>query len=231
MQAFLREYAGRHPDMDLAVTAFSSGISLLEHLRIRNVFDIYLLDIIMPGENGIELGLGIREADQGGQIIYLTTSPEFAVDSYRVHAADYLLKPLDKSLLFQVLEKIMGRVERERRAFITVKAKDGLRRIPIHSIVFSELAGRCVQYHFSDGSLIESTSVRGSFQDAVRPLLEHRRFVLSATSFLVNLSFVEVIEASGLRLTGGRIVPLSRHLRAEVTRRWMDYCLEGGSRI
>ena len=68
---------------------------------MRGTFDIYLLDVIMPGQNGIELGLSIREFDQGGRIIYLTASSDFAVDSYRAKASDYLLKPLDKSRLFQ----------------------------------------------------------------------------------------------------------------------------------
>ena len=231
IQTFLREYSARHPGADLTVTAFSSGAALLEHVRSRGVFDLYLLDIIMPGENGIELGLGIRESDRGGQIIYLTTSPEFALDSYQVSAADYLLKPFDINILSQTLEKAVNRFRQEHQAYITVKTREGLRRLPVRSIMFSELAGRCVQYSLSDGALVKSTSVRGSFQSAIKPLLEHRCFVLCATSFLVNLSFVEMIETSGLRLTDGRMIPLSRSLRTEVTGRWMDYCLEGENRL
>ena len=85
-----------------------------------------------------------------------------------------------------------------------------------------------MHYHLADGSRIEGMSLRGSFQNAVKPLLDHRRFVLCATSFLVNLSFVEMIDASGLRLVGGKTLPLSRSLRTEVTNQWMDYYLSGG---
>lgn len=210
------------------MASFSSSAALLEHLRFKGAFDIYLLDIIMPGRNGIELGLSIREFDQGGRIIYLTTSPDFAVDSYRAKASDYLLKPLDKSRLFPALDDIMESIMRERQAFVTLKAKEGLRRLPLHSVIYGELVGRCVQYHLSDGSVIEGMSLRGSFQDAVAPLLEDHRFVLCATSFVVNLYFVELIDSSSLRLTGGRTLPVSRTLRREVTSRWMDYHLEGG---
>ena len=68
----------------------------------------------------------------------------------------------------------------------------------------------------------------GGGAGTVKPLLEHRRFVLCATSFFVNLSFVERIESSGLRLAGGNMLPLSRPLRAEITKRWLDYYLKGG---
>lgn len=227
-EAFLREYRSLRPDLELNVTAFSSGAALLEHLRVKGTFDIYLLDVIMPGQNGIELGLSIREFDQGGRIVYLTTSPDFAVDSYRAKASDYLLKPLEQARLFQALDDITESMTRENQVFVTIKARDGLRRLPLHSIVYGELVGRCVQYNLSDGSMIEGMSLRGSFQDAVAPLLENCRFVLCATSFVVNLSFVEMIDSSGLRLVGGGILPVSRPLRGEVTSRWLDYYLERG---
>ena len=171
----MREYGSQHPDTELTVAAFSSGTTLLEQLRTKGPFDVYLLDVIMPGKNGIELGLEIRTLDQAGRIIYLTTSPDFAVDSYRARASDYLLKPLDKSRLFQTLDGIVQNSVQERQSFATIKTRDGLRRIPHHSIVYGELVGRCVQYHLSDNSVIESTSIRSSFKDAVAPLLEFRR--------------------------------------------------------
>ena len=210
------------------MTTFSSGAALLEHLRFKGTFDIYLLDIIMPEQNGIELGLSIREFDLGGRIIYLTASPDFAVDSYRTRASDYLLKPLDKTHLFSTLDGIIEDIMRQCRDFVTIKTREGLRRVPLHHIIYGELVCRCVQYHLSDGSVIKSMSLRGSFQDAVAPLLEDHRFILCAASFVVNLHFVESIDSSALRLTGGGTLPVSRALRKEATSRWLDYHLEGG---
>ena len=224
MEALLQDYRLHRPGTDLTSASFSSAIALLEHLRLKNTFDLYFLDVIMPGADGIELGLNIREFDQGGHIVYLAFSPDFAVDSYRARASGYLIKPLEKNRLFQVLDEILERLARERCAFLTVKTQDGFRRLPLRSIVYGELAGRRIQYHLTDGSVVKGMSLRGSFQDAVRPLLAHRRFVLCTASFFVNLAFVEVAGPSSLKLTGGSALPLSRALRAEVTSRWMDYC-------
>ena len=227
-EAFLRDYNSRHPDINLTVAAFPSGAALLEHMRLSGAFDIYLLDVIMPGESGIELGLSIRELDQGGHIIYLTASPDFAVDSYRARASDYLLKPLEPERLFQALGNVLERMTQEYREYVTIKTREGLRRLSLCSVVHGELVRRCVQYHLSDGSVVEGMSLRGSFQEAVRPLLAHPRFLLCGTSFFVNLTFVERIGPSELRLTGGGTLPLSRLFRADVTQRWMDYYLEQG---
>lgn len=227
-EAFLQEYSALHPEIELAITAFSSGAALLEHMRVKGAFDIYLLDVIMPGQNGIKLGLNIREFDQGGHIVYLTTSPDFAVDSYRAKASDYLLKPVDKNRLFLSLDGAINTLEKKHQTFAAIKTKEGLRRVPHHCVVYGELVGRRVQYHLSDGSVMEGMSLRGAFQDAVEPLLAHRRFVLCATSFFVNLSFVERIDPSGLLLTGGGVLPVSRAFRSDVTSRWLDYHLERG---
>jgi DNA-binding LytR/AlgR family response regulator len=57
----------------------------------KNLYDLLLLDILMPGFTGIEAAREIRTFDQIVKIIFLTSSPEFALDSYGVKAIDYIL--------------------------------------------------------------------------------------------------------------------------------------------
>lgn len=230
-EALLNEYHELHPKLNLRVDTFPSGAALLEHLRINSSFDIYLLDILMPDGNGIELGLKIRKTDQCGRIFYLTTSPDYAIDSYLTKASQYLLKPVKKELLFRALDEAVQNWLREHQTFVTIKTRNGLQRLSIREVVYGELVGHCVQYHLVDGSVLEGMSVRTSFREAVSNFLEHERFVLCATSFFVNLSFVDMIEAAGLKLVNGGVVPLSRPMRTEVTNRWLDYHLKGGTKV
>lgn len=225
----LEEYHAARPEPALRVDVFPSGAALLEHLRTRGCFDVYLLDVLMPDTNGIELGLKIRQADRGGQILYLTTSPDYAIDSYLTKATRYLLKPVEKGALFQALDDVVGTWLQEHQSFVTVKTRNGLQRLALRAVVYGELVGHCVHYHLADGTMLEGMSVRTSFREAVAPFLEHERFVLCATSFFVNLSFIEMIESAGLRLPGGGLLPLSRSLRTDVTNRWLDYHLKGGN--
>ena len=56
--------------------------------------DIILLDMIMPLVNGTDTARELRQADTAVRLVFLTSSPEFALESYEVRAFDYLLKPV-----------------------------------------------------------------------------------------------------------------------------------------
>lgn len=84
-----------------AIKTFSSSIELASIARYEQ-FDLYLLDVIMPILNGIELAKEIRGFDKASDIIFLTSSPEFAVESYTVKASNYLVKPIQKAAFFRL---------------------------------------------------------------------------------------------------------------------------------
>ncbi|MBB6215503.1 two-component SAPR family response regulator [Anaerosolibacter carboniphilus] len=71
--------------------------------------DIIFLDIEMPDQNGITAAEQILEIDENIDFIFVTAYDQYALDAFRVHATDYLLKPLDKKRLFQAIEKIKRR--------------------------------------------------------------------------------------------------------------------------
>lgn len=226
--SMLREYCDQHPELGLQIQSFSSAAALLEQLRVTGGFDIYLLDVLLPGSNGIELGKKIRAVDQTGYIIYLTSSPDYAIDSYLVRASQYLLKPVSQQRLSQVLDDILAEWRRERQRYVMVKTRSGMQRLALHSLVYVELVGHTVSYHLLDGSTVESTSVRTSFREAISALLAYPQFVLCGASFAVNLACVDMVEGSTVRLVGGETLPLSRSLRTEVISHWLDHHLKGG---
>ena len=90
--SLLQQYEEAHPGLAARVSVFSSGPELLNQAEEENGFDLYILDVIMPKMNGIELGLKLRSINSDGVIIYLTTSRDYAVESYLVQAFYYLLK-------------------------------------------------------------------------------------------------------------------------------------------
>jgi len=103
--AMLLDYAGARPGLAVKVSAFSSGWELLAAAEEHDGFDVCVLDIVMPDISGIDLGVRLREMGFDGPIIYLTVSPEYAVDSYMARAFQYLMKPVESGRLFQVLDE------------------------------------------------------------------------------------------------------------------------------
>ncbi len=94
LEKMLREYYGENANIDV----YSDGRRLLDAVERsgRDLYDIYILDVIMPAMTGIELGERLRGMGIRSPIIFLTNSKEYAVDSYSVRAFHYLIKAGDK---------------------------------------------------------------------------------------------------------------------------------------
>ena len=84
---------------------FHDGDSLIR-AHEEMPFDIILLDVLMPLLNGIETAAEIRSKDKNVKIVFLTSTPEFALDSYSVKASNYLLKPVDPARLLECLSSL-----------------------------------------------------------------------------------------------------------------------------
>ena len=130
----IRQYKQIHSDRTLSLSSFASGKELINHVDEHGGFDLYILDCIMPEMNGIELGAALRMRDDTGFLIYLTTSPDFALDSYRVDAFDYLLKPVESELFFQSLDKAYRSFSQIMQKTVAIKTTDSIRMIPIADI-------------------------------------------------------------------------------------------------
>lgn len=92
-------------NINLDYAAFSNGFELVSALEKGKRFDIYCLDIIMPGYTGIDVANEIRSFDKNAPILFFTSSSEFALESYSVKAINYVLKPISKEKLSSLLMK------------------------------------------------------------------------------------------------------------------------------
>lgn len=225
-QALMTEYFSLRPHLKGELAPFSSQEELLEAAG-RESFDLYLLDILMPGENGIQLGRRLREVDRRGAIIYLTSSPDFAVESYATRAFYYLLKPVERQQLFQVLDDAVQSLSAQLEESVVIRDRGGMRRLAVEQVVYAELSAKRLCCHLASGEVIQSVTLRESFRDAAAPFLERRAFAMCGVSFVVNLGHVTKVERGRVQLSTGESIPLSRTYREEFTSRWLDYHLEG----
>ena len=109
-EAFYREqvlgltqkYAMQNKSKEITVAVFTHAEELLDTVSKSGGFDIYILDVIMPGMNGIELGKALREKGFDERIIYLTTSDEFALANfYKSGKAEILVDEKESQLARQ----------------------------------------------------------------------------------------------------------------------------------
>ena len=108
LSSLLKHWAKKN-DFSLTLYPYSNGDDLLTALRTIPV-DLIFLDIIMPLLNGIDTAREIRSMGLTVPVIFLTSSREFALDSYDVKAFHYLLKPVilwDFFLLWMIFLKLI----------------------------------------------------------------------------------------------------------------------------
>ncbi len=228
----LKKYLDVHSDISVKIHTFSSGLELLEYTERNHGFDLYILDIVMPGMNGIETGVALRKQQEKGMLVYLTTSKEFALDSFETNPYYYLVKPVKEEQFFSVFEKAFRILNDRQGKAISLKTKDGVKRILFDDIVYVELVNRSACYYLKDGQSVKGNQQRISFAEMMLPLLQDRRFCRCGASFVVNLYHVKGINKDEVHfLNGKKLFDLPKMACATVLTQWLDYWVEGEIRL
>ena len=222
--ALVEAYLHAHPEILGRVERFLSCEVLLERVEEQGGFDLYVLDILMPGISGIDAGRRLRALGGGGEVIYLTNSNDFAADSYEVQAFFYLLKPVKEKKLFQVLDGAVQVLYRRQQEGIVVRTIQGPSRILLERILYVERVGRCMRYYCTDGT-VDSLSIRSPFKEAAAPLLTDRRFYLCGASFVLNFQHVTGVSGQTALLDNGQSVSLPRAVVSDFKKSWGGWWL------
>ena len=192
------------------VVCCASGMELLTRCRETRQ-DLVLLDIVMPGVSGMDVARELRARDEAVRIAFLTSSPEYAVDSYEVHASEYLLKPVSR----ERLERLLVECERSREEeapSVVAKTAFGYQRVFLADVECAEARNKRVLFWLRDGSRVEATEPLKAYE---RRLTTSCSFFKCHRSYLVNLANVERFSATDAVMRSGRIVPVARSVRHE----------------
>lgn len=210
-------------EYDLKYTTFSNGIDLLAAIEKGKYFDIFLLDVVMSGINGIELANEIRNKNAVSKIIFLTTSTEYAVDSYRVDAFYYLLKPIEKTKLISLLKKACADIFDKREKHIIVKSQTGLTKIYLHCIQYVDVMGRNIFFHLKSGEIFMSPC---SISQIESELLTDKRFIKTHRAYIVNMDCIKNIAPGGITTFSNATILISRKAFKEVKQKYIDYSFD-----
>lgn len=204
---------------------FPNGLDLVSNLEKGKRFDIYCLDIIMPGFSGIDVAKEIRNFDKAAPILFFTSSPEYALESYSVKAINYVLKPISKDKFFFTFDEILERIKAEEKEdAIIVKSNMGIQKILISNLTFIEVIGRNVLYHLRSGKVIECTE---SFSSVCDTLMKHGCFMKPHRSYLVNMQYVDNINNHQVILQTLSSIPVAQGKAKEIKQQYLNYQMEG----
>lgn len=205
--SFVSDFVKSNLPLPNIIEKFSSPDQLLKETKSGRIFELYILDIIMPIFNGIELAKELRKNNPIAKFIFFTITPEFAISSYDVEAIHYLLKPLDQLKFGTILRRTIDRIQTNKVRFIQIKEYGNLINIDVNSILFIEVIKHKIHYHLKDNRVITDY---GSLKEVVSQLADLNYFIKCHKSYVVNLNFTEMIIDHAFRMRNVSTVPISR---------------------
>lgn len=202
LRAHLSRYSGEK-NLQFAVTVLGSA---LEFINSDHVADLVLMDIDMPGVNGMEAAEIMRTYDQTTPLIFVTNLAQYAVRGYQADALDFIVKPFTYGAFAMRMDRAMEVMRRAARRSITVRSHDGLRIIAISDLVFIDVSGHNLIYHLADGGTF---SVRDSLSHAIEGL-GGPPFLRISSGCVINMGHVRGVHDAEVTLSTGEKVWISR---------------------
>lgn len=216
--SLLESYAGKTPFLKLS-GAYNSAVDALAGLERERV-ELLFLDIQMPELNGMEFS---RMVTGDTRIIFTTAFGQYALDSYRVNALDYLLKPVSYPAFLQSAQKALQWYELLRKSGANT-AEAGRKQEPESIFIKSEY--KLIQIELSAILYIEGLKdyVKIYLEGQPRPvlslmsmknmeeLLPASRFIRVHRSFIVQAEKIKVIERNRI-VFGKEYIPVSDSYR------------------
>ena len=202
----MESYVTKTPFLELK-GSFTSGGQAFEFIQ-DNPVDLLFCDIQMPGLNGMDLSKMLPEDTR---IIFTTAFSQYAIEGFKVHALDYLLKPISYDDFLAAANHAKKVIDTERQSgtdrtppirSIFVKTEYRLQQIELDNITFIEGLKDYVKIHLDDGSDPVLSLIR---MKTLQEQLPKDRFVRVQKSYIVQLSKIEAIERSHIVIGKDRI--------------------------
>ena len=165
----------------------------------------------MGGMSGIDTARMLRRKNKKAKIIYVTAYEDFREHAFGVHAFAYLLKPVSRERIQEILkEAISYQAEEEPETLLRFETEEGLWEVEGKAILFFEYQNRKIRIVTLKGE----RWMRGSIT-RLSERMEPFGFSMPHKSFVVNLYHIKRMKGYEIVLTDGSIIPLSQKKSAQ----------------
>ena len=123
--------------------------------------DLILLDIRMPGLDGLQLAQRLSAMPSAPRVVFCTAFDEYAVDAYDVRAVDYLLKPFSLERLQRALQRVRDiPAQHDVGTWLHARVRGELRRINLDDVLYLVAEDKYVNAQMADGTVLLEDSLK-----------------------------------------------------------------------
>lgn len=172
---------------ELTIHTFHSGEELLKDFTYGQ-FDLIFMDIYMKNLSGVEIVTRLRKIDKDVSIAFTTTSPDHALEAYRLNVMKYIEKPAQRNDVLDCLK--LAQQNRSNRKQITLLISGREHSFAEEQLLYLEQMNHSIIFHLSDGTVLSCSGKIDDYSDS----LPTPPFYHCHKSFFVNLANVSRID-------------------------------------
>ena len=192
------------------IDIFSSAEAFIFHYVENKEYDVLLLDIEMGNMDGVTLARQIRKSNKSVQIVFITGYSDYIAEGYDVEALHYLMKPLKKEKLYDVLDRAVNKMMQNEKHLV-LNTFDEMIRIPLHEIIYIDVDRNYVTVHSN-----KDYTVKKTLAEIEKELDE--RFFRIGRSAIVNLKYISRVTKTDVYLNNGILLQLPRGIYEALNR-------------
>lgn len=216
VERYILQYGGEN-DIDFRIDKYSSGEALL---KADLCFDVIFLDIIMKKINGIETGKAIKNNNVKTHIVYITNFANYSMSAHKVHAFDFIEKPIDYIKVSEVLGDLVKYMSDSQvtAEYIRVKTDSGAETlINVDDIrYFQYMESRKVTMYTTDDKKDTGIVIRDTIYELYEKL-NRSKFFMPHRAYIINFKFVRSAEIKEFKIimTNEKTIYISQKKRKE----------------
>jgi DNA-binding LytR/AlgR family response regulator len=199
---------------------FNIPSELVDMTEKGTIYDIYLLDIYMPGISGMSIATELRSRGVKSPVIFLTSSTDHALEAFGVDATHYLLKPYTKDSFYVGMDKAMQSIASHKNDSVILKVDNDYRSIPVSKLIYCEAEDKYQRLYLENG---EKLLIRISGTELYKLLSEFDSFYHCGRAHIINLNHISRVTQSGAVFKSGMQLSLPHTVLAGLKKAFFDY--------
>lgn len=195
---------------------FTNSADLLETIQTGTDYKLIFLDIQFPQSNGVDAARKIKSINPDTDFVFLSTTSDYALESFDVAPLYYITKPEDDLKLEEAVKRFLRKNSINK---ITIKTRSKVISIDIDSIIYFEIMGHSILMHTLDNVKYE---LKGTLKE-LESIIPTAQFARVHKSYIVNLKYITKIERYKITLRTDLTIPISKLKYNDLQNQFIEY--------